>query len=301
MGRGTESTAYYLGRPIAELSEPYKGKDKVFAAVRLDGQRIANANFEHCTFANIHFKQVILEKSIFLHCVFIACYFRRAELKNAKFTGCKFIDCNFPHVIIKACDFRYSSFRGCQVPYSEMAYSLPSEPNLREEITRNLALESAALGLSSESRKYRLAGIRAREEHLSAAFYAKSQWYKDHFDIIARALALIQLSLSLLNRWFWGYGERSWALIRNLLLISLVLFPAVFYLFRHDLKHSSGGSVGLGQIFRYSIDNVIPGGIESGVVAVGGMVWLFAALESFCGIVAIALFASYIFRWSLHR
>ena len=301
MAKSTESAAYYLGRPIGELREPFKEHGKVFAAVRLDRQEIVDADFKHCTFANISFKQVTLQKAEFLNCVFIGCYFRRAEFASVTFTGCRFIDCDFPNIIIKSCCFRHSSFRGCQLAYSEMVHSLPSEPNLREEISRNLALESAALGLASESRKYRMAEIHAREEHLLSAFLGKSQWYKDHFDFLGRIQALIQWSLSLLNRWLWGYGERSWVLIRNLLFVALFLFPCVFFIFRDDLKNSSGGPVAFSQIFYYSIENVIPAGIESGVVAVGGVARFFAGLESFFGIVAIALFASYIFRWSLHR
>jgi hypothetical protein len=146
-----------------------------------------------------------------------------------------------------------------------------------------------------------MAEIRAREEHLLSAFLGKSLWYKDHFDFIGRAQALIQWLLSLLNRWLWGYGERSLVLIRNLIFVSMVLFPALFYIFRKDLEHSSTNSLGLAQILYYSIENVIPAGIESGVIAVGGMARFLAGLESLFGIVAIALFASYIFRWSLHR
>lgn len=50
-----------------------------------------------------------------------------------------------------------------------MRYSLPQEPNIREELARNLALESSHLGLGSEARAYRLEEIRAREEHLLGA------------------------------------------------------------------------------------------------------------------------------------
>ena len=129
MARGAEPTAYCLGRPIGELTEPYEHQDKVFAAVRLDGHRIGDGDFKHCTFSNISFKEVNFQNTEFLNGVFIGCYFRRAEFINARFTGCKFIDCNFSRVIIKSCDFRYSLFQGCQIAYSEIVHSLPSEPN----------------------------------------------------------------------------------------------------------------------------------------------------------------------------
>ena len=35
MAKSTESAAYYLGRPIGELREPFKEHGKVFEAVRV--------------------------------------------------------------------------------------------------------------------------------------------------------------------------------------------------------------------------------------------------------------------------
>ena len=35
MAKSTESAAYYLGRPIGELREPFKEHGKVFGAVRV--------------------------------------------------------------------------------------------------------------------------------------------------------------------------------------------------------------------------------------------------------------------------
>ena len=121
--------------------------------------------------------------------------------------GCKFLDCNFSHIAIKSCDFRHSLFKDCQLPFAEMRHSFPPEPNLREELARNLALASSQLGLSSEARQYRMEEIRAREAHLRAAIVAESQWYREHFDAFARVRAAAQLSASLGNRWLWGMAS----------------------------------------------------------------------------------------------
>lgn len=293
--------AYFLGRPVGDLREPYRDSDRAFGGMRLDEKTVRNGDFSHCTFANVSFKGVVLQSSTFLDCVFIGCYFRRAELDNSTFVGCRFIDCNFSHVAIKSSDFRHSSFRGCQVSFSELLHSLPSEPNLREDLARNLSLESSRLGLSGEARKYRMEEIRAREENLRSAILGRSQWYRQHFDGLARAQALVQLLLSLLNRWLWGYGERIRTLVRNLLVAALLAFPLLFYLFRDGLTHISKASVGPWDLLYFSLENVIPAGIDSGVQAVELAPRILAGVESVFGVVAIALFASYVFRWSLHR
>ena len=295
------SSAYLFGRPSGEFVVPYHGTDLAFGAVRLDGERIEHGNFSHSTFANIGFKEVVLISSAFLNCVFIGCYFRRAELTDSRFVGCKFVDCNFNHVAIKSCDFKYSSFRGCQLPFSECLYSLPAEPNLREELARNLALASSQLGLSSEARQYRMEEIRAREAHLRAAILADSQWYKEHFDGFARLRAGVQWSLSLANRWLWGYGERGRVLAGNVLMLGLVICPAAFWLLRDGLVHATRSNIGFWDAVYFSLENIVPSGLDSRVTAIGFATRMVAGLESVFGVVVLALFASYVFRWSLHR
>lgn len=296
-----ESAAYFLGRSRAEFVPPYDATDSIFGGKRLDDQTLKNASFEHCTFANVSFKKSIIQSSTFVDCVFIGCYFRRAELSDSAFTGCRFIDCNFSHVAIKSSRFPYSSFKNCQLPFAELRHSLPPEPNLREDLSRNLALESSRLGLAAEARLYRMSEIRAREEHLKSAVLAQSQWYKEHFDALGRARAAGRLLLSHLNRWLWGYGENAWTLVRNFLLFAFVIFPGAFYLLRDGLQKPSKSAVGTLDAFLFSLDNVIPSGIGSEVVAVDLLPRLFAGLESLFGVVVVALFASYVLRWSLHR
>ena len=300
LGMNTHSS-YHLGRNLETLEPPYSATDKAFAAQRLGDLVISSPSFRHCTFANISFKRAKLENGSFQNCVFVGCYFRRAELTNCGFVGCRFIDCNFGHVALKSCDFRYSVFQGCQVSHAEMEYSLPREPNLREELARTLSIESSRLGLSREARRYRITEIRAHEEHLWAATLGKSQWYKEHFDTFSRSRAFLKWGGSLLNRWLWGYGERAIVLVRNLIALTFLVFPFLFYVCRDKLSHTSGREIEISDLFYFSLENVVPAGVVSGVVATGVLTRLLAGLESIFGVVAVALFAAYVFRWSLHR
>lgn len=294
-------SVYSLGRPVKKLTDPYKGQDFASGGQRLNCQMILNADYKHCTFASHSFLKAKIHNGVFLNCIFIDCYFRRAELKNSSFIGCRFIDCNFSNVSLKSCDFKYSVFHRCQLPFDEFQYCWPSEHNLREEITRNLAIESSNLGLAKEARRYRMEEIKAHEKHLLAAIKRESDWYQEHYDSCRRAQALAQWLLSLLNRWLWGYGERVRVLIGNLLLVSLIIFPILFYLFRDELDHVTNRTPGCLEILFFSIENVTQARGISNVSAVGDVARLLAGLESILGVIAIALIASYIFRWSLHR
>lgn len=293
--------SYQLGRTVSTLAHPFKGEDNVYGGQRLDAIEIADADFKHCTFANLSFKQARFRNGYFQNCIFIGCYFRRAELASTRFIGCRFFDCVFSHVAVRGCNFSFSTFRDCCVPFAEMRYSLPQEPNIREELARNLALESSHLGLGSEARAYRLEEIRAREEHLLGAIFARSQWYQEHFDFVGRVRAFGNLVFSLLNRWFWGYGERARVLLRNLILVGFVIFPVFFFFVKNQLHRTDNSEVTILDLLFFSMGNIVPAGIVSGVVAVGITARLLASFESVIGVVALGLFASYIFRWSLHR
>ena len=283
------------------FERPYLATDNAFAAQRLDSEKIDSPDYKHCTFANLSFKKSQIDNGMFLDCVFINCYFRRAELTNCRFIGCRFLDCNFNHITLKSCDFKFSKFRECQVNHAEMKYNLPREPNLREELARTLSIESSRLGLSREARRYRITEIRAREEHLFAAISGNSQWYKEHFDYFARMGAVLSLVGSLLNRWLWGYGERAAVLVRNLVGLVFLMFPTLFYISKDQLSHKYGRKIEILDLIYFSLENVVPAGVSSGVIATGSVTRLLAGLESLSGVVAVALFAAYIFRWSLHR
>ena len=296
-----DSVAYFIGRPVADLQAPYHAEDCVFGSVRLDEQHIVDGEFAHCTFANISFKQALVQDTKFLDCVFIGCYFRRAEIANSRFIGCKFVDCNFNHIAIKSCDFKHSSFSRCQLPFSEIFHSMPSEPNLREELARNLYLASRELGLSDDARRYRMEEIRAREANYWSAAIGRSRWYKEHFDGFARVRVFFLLALSLLNRWLWGYGERAWILGLNLAAVVFVAFPLAFYVMRDGLVKRPQGTITPSDLVSFSLENVVPSGIRTGIEAISMEARITAGAESVIGVVVFTLFASYVFRWSLHR
>jgi len=295
------SAVYLWGKQVATLSFPFQGDDRVFGSAQLDEQEIKQGRFGRCTFANISFKKAVIRSTEFQHCVFVGCYFRRAELIDCKFVGCRFVDCNFNYIALKSCDFRYATFGGCQLPFDELQHCLPSEPNLREDLARNLSLESSRLGLAAEARRYRMVEIRAREENLRAAVLGQSSWYRAHYDPVARGIALGGLILSLLNRWLWGYGQRSWVLVLNLAIAGFGIFPLIFYVLRLGLQKTSMEAVTVPDLFYFSVENMLPTSIHSGISAVSLWARIAAGTEAVIGIVAFALFASYIYRWSVHR
>lgn len=293
--------AQTLGRPIQPLQPPYKESDKTFVAQRFDGQSMSSGSFRHCTFVNMSFKDATLNAFDFVNCIFINCYFRRATLKNCTIVGCKFHECEFPKLVLVACSFQYTLFRGCQIPFANMESSLPDEPNLCSDICRNLALQSSKLGLRGDARRYRIREMASREQHLQNAFLGESDWYKDHYSGFARVRALLNLGVSLINRYLLGYGESLKVLVRNSLLAALLVFPSVYYLLPTGFDHQDGHIIGFFDYLLFSVSTMFP---IAGLSAISATQWYshgIAIVEAACGVIVLALMAAYVFRWSIRQ
>ncbi len=294
--------AYLLGRDICRYPcEADPIEDRLFAAQRLDGSKVTCKHFRHCTFANVSFKDVELSHCEFMDCTFIGCYFRMSRIRDCRFAGSKFHGCQFPRVSVQSCDFRYASFDGCLIPYSEMEYNLPSEPNLRRELTAILAHASEMLGLTKEARNYRLQSIKAQESHLWAAVRSASSWYQNHYPGIRRWGALISLLASRTNGLLWGYGERWSVLLRNFVLLTLAFFPVLLWVFRDGLHIQEQSNVGISDIMWLSMRTILPGASPSDVVAISNATKAILTAEIFCGVVIVGLFVALLFRAILRR
>ena len=297
------SSLYVFGRKIEELKSPWQSKEASFCSDRVDGENVDGGKYEHCTFANVSFLKSTINRSHFLNCTFIDCYFRRARFENSSFVGCRFVDCNFDRIGIFTSDFSYSIFRGCFISFDELRHNLPSQPNVKKLLTHNLFVEARKLGISLEARKYRLQSIAAHKAHLKAAIRADSEWYRDHFDGPARLLACARLAVSNLNGLLWGYGENAWRLLTNVLVLSVLVFPVLYHAGSALEKLPPGDSttVSFLECVWFSLLRIFPTGLSLGINPVGPLGYVLAYLESIVGLLAIALFAAHIFRWSLSR
>lgn len=185
--------------------------------------------------------------------------------------------------------------------FDEVKLCLPQEPNLREELTRNLAIEAGLLGLRDEARAFRLSQIAAHEEDLRAAMTGATAWYREHYDLFRRVGAGFRFYVSVSNRMLWGYGQRAFVLLRNTVILAFGIFPVIFLMMSTGLAKRTGGSIDYGEALAFSLKNFLPAVIDSDVVAQSVAAKTVSGFEAFVALVAIALFASYLFRWILDR
>jgi hypothetical protein len=295
--------ALLLGRKTATLTpeQPTRVRDALFQADRVDGQKFEGAHFEHCTFANVSFKDAILSGCTFENCAFIDCYFRQAVVDSTRFLGSKFISSDFPKTSFRQCSFVYVQFRACFIPYDEFESSLPEEPNLRRLLGENLAREAEAAGATRDARLYRLRAHEAFEQYLWRGFVGADVWSREHFPGLPdRALAGVRLAGRWVNRVVWGYGDRGSVLLRNAVLLTFGLFPLLFYFARHGLAQTHG-KLGTSSYFFLSVDNLLSRTGFSGVDATTRLARSLIGLEVLLGLIFIGLAVTLLFRWITRR
>jgi hypothetical protein len=281
-------------RPIRQLAAPWAHTDVSFAAQRLDGVSIDLGLFAHCTFTNVSFKGCSVNDSRFVNCTFVSCYFRKATIQNSKFDGCKFIDCDFPKVRVQSTSFMFPRFKGCFIDFDEMQPNLPREPELREMVAIELAREAYAGGATYDARKYRLVALRAHESHLAQAFLARSSYYKEHYDILARLRAGVAWLGSQANRLIWGNGERGAVLLFNFLILTLLAFPLIYRAIGGVT--ATGGKLTAVDYVLLSIDTATSYSGLSGIHLVSTTARVVGAIELVVGLFAFGLFITILFR-----
>ena len=291
---------YAAGRPLKKIERPNSGEDYTFAAQRLDRSELRQARYRHCTFVNVSFKETLLAECVFDDCVFVGCYFRRARVRDCTFKGCRFYDCEFPRLSLVGCRLFYVRFSGCQIAFDAIRDSLPPEPNVREELCRNLARQSSILGLPDEARRYRKVENTAREAHLRNAFAGESDWYRRHFLGTRRLKAFIQWTWSKVNRLLWGYCESGSRLAANFLTSTLAIFPALYWLADQG-QDATADRVATTYILQ-SLSAATPASfIERGFGTDAWPVLAVMSVQGLYSLVLIAMFAAFLFQWSSRR
>lgn len=298
---GIPAEPYSIGRPLTPMAPPYTGEDCTYAAQRLNGQTIQQARYRHCTFVNVSFKQATLDDCAFADCRFVGCYFRRTTLRNCRFEGCRFHECGFPRVSLAACRFYYVSFADCQIAFDEMEHSLPPEPNVREELCRNLARQSSLLGLSDDARQYRKLETEARECHLKNGFKSQSDWYRNHFVGWQKLVAFRGWVWSRTNRILWGYCDSGIRLIANFMLTTFGFFPLLYWLLLPDIRTNSEESTTYLDAVLLSVAAATPADLDRGVESDPWWIVSLMSIQSLYSVVLVAMFAAFLFQWSSRR
>lgn len=183
--------------------------------------------FQHAFLKDVSGKGEEFEDIDFSYCIFTRGYFHQAKFRGCKFTGARFTDCNFRSASFTDCDFRYADFTGTRIETTEILKSLPDEPNIRRELLQILRKNALSLGDVGSSRRFVIAEIAAKRDHLRRAWRRDEKYYRNKYSGFWTHLGV---GLKRVGFWadsfFWGHGERLWKIAISASVL-LVLAAAV--------------------------------------------------------------------------
>jgi hypothetical protein len=281
-------------------SPDHPTEDTLFINERFDshalGGRGEALKYLHCTFANISFKDASVTDATFEDCVFLSCYFRRVRLTRCQFPASRFVDCEFAKPQIFDCSFAYTRFTNSPLDYDYVSAAIGGEHNIRRDIAANLAQEAESVGRTRDARQFRLAAIAAHEAYLRAGYRHESDYYAQKFQGLDQFGAWLAFWKSRANGLIWGYGERGWPLLRNIIVLAGIVFPILFLLNRSGFQTSQGRKPSVIDCWYLSLANVVNNTSASGLSLSGGWVRALSIVETAVGLIALGLFITLLFR-----
>jgi uncharacterized protein YjbI with pentapeptide repeats len=208
---------------------PESGKLLLFSDQQQDNFKKSQATITASSFIRLGMKEAVFKDCSFTQSNFEDSYFRKAVFKNVCFTGSSFRFCNFDKASFQTCDFRYCNFFHCKLPKDEIISCLPPEPNLRRDLARNLRANYEMIGDKKSADTFMDIEIQAYEDELKAIFFSKTDYYKNHYNLLNQILAGAKFLVSNLSGKFWGYGHRVGRLILSYIFTTCVLSLITYF------------------------------------------------------------------------
>lgn len=208
---------------------PESGNLLLFSDQQQDNFEKSQSTITASSFIRLGMKEAVFKDCSFTQSNFEDSYFRKAVFKNVRFTGSSFRFCNFNKASFQACDFRYCNFFHCKIPKDEIISCLPTEPNLRRDLARNLRANYEMIGDKKSADTLLGIEIQAYENELKAIFFSKTEYYKNHYNLLDQIQAGAEFIVSKLSGMVWGYGHRVSRLVLSYFLTTCFLSLVTFF------------------------------------------------------------------------
>lgn len=262
-----------------------------------DQVALNNIALKNCRFVRLGLRDAKFKQSVIAQSRFEDCYLRKAEFIDVDLTGCVFRNCNLEKATFQGCNLKYCRFENTLVDFDEIATNLPTEPNLRLLLVRNLRMNCTALGDADTANKFLDLEIDAQTEDLWGIALRKSRYYKDHYDLGQQIAGWFRLVAWRLEGLVWGYGRQLSRLAISYALL-ILLFAAITCIFDISLL-SAGSSKPMALPFMDCVLHAF-GKTLGGVVSYGEPVSTTGRVLQICealtGACFLALFASALYR-----
>lgn len=282
---------------LAKLQEDGGGSNLIFvdeqAQVKLENVAVKLSLFIRLGLRDSIIKGTSLEQSIFE-----GCYFRRAKLTNVSFVGSSFNNCNFEGAEIRSCDFKYARFHRCLMPADEIISNMPTEPNLRRELARELRANAISVGRTDDADKFLLQEINADIGYHKEIVKSETTYFREkHGSLLDRFGSLVRLIRLWIGTKVWGNGTKLGNLIRTVILtlaISTILNLVL------DAQYIQANEVSPERLSWVDAIYVSVSSMVSisnlGYVPISAWARILSLLNSVMGLVFLGLFVATVYR-----
>ncbi len=213
---------------IENLPHSTEGIKLEFSDQIHDDLNVSNVNVKFSSFIRLGLRDAKFKGGFLSHSIFEDVYARKANFSNIDFTGSVFRNCNFEKAAFKSCTLNYCEFLNTQLPYLEVISCLPNEPNIREELARNLKMNFIGLGQKVIADKFLDIEIKAKESRMAEIFKSRTTHYKENYDQLDRIENAGLFIWSWIKRFFSGYGYSVKWIFISFFSIILILSLSIF-------------------------------------------------------------------------
>ena len=212
------------------MSEADTGLDKLIPVFpQLKRVVASHRKFERQNWKSREIYDVNCKKTIFRDCDFSYSefdlgYFHSAEFRDCKFVGARFNNCNFQSAKFFACDFSWAQFSKCQISVKEILATLPSSPNIRQDVLRSLKANAIEMCDREGLSLLTLQEIETSKRHYNYALRGTETYYKHKYSTFGSKLGAGYRYLSIIVAGLvWGHGEKPFQLLVSCFILLLLL------------------------------------------------------------------------------
>ena len=99
---------------------------------------------------------------------------------------------------------------------------MPTEPNLRRDLARNLRSNSEMIGDKKSADRFLDIEIQASEELSKAIFLSATKYYKENYSVIDQVREGLKYLGSKVSGLVWGYGHRVGRLLLSYITVTIL-------------------------------------------------------------------------------
>ncbi|MED0903406.1 pentapeptide repeat-containing protein [Bacillus nitratireducens] len=265
-----------------------------------DNLKLSNIKLMRSKLVNLGMKNVELSTCAITQTRLERCYLRKAKFVNVDFTGSTFEDCDLENANFNSCNLRYVKFRNCKLNLKEILGCLPTEPNLKVALLKELRKNQLDLGDNKSSDAILVKINDTEKELLLERVMCRTSYHRNREDVISRAVALLNYIMLQMNDFIWGYGLKLSRLFRTAVLTILMFAMLIYYFTDKDyLAVTASGNIRTKLNFWESLYASYTNFTTVGYghyTPLGTASILFFAVENVLGLIFIGFLVSGVYR-----